>query len=51
MPYGAFGVTVTGAAAWPLSGDEVGLAVGELAGEADEVAEPMPAGTAVNRLK
>jgi len=47
MPYGAFGATVTGAPARPLSAGDVGLAVGELAGEADEVAEPMPAGTDV----
>jgi hypothetical protein len=29
MPYGAFWVTVTGAPAWPLSDEEVGLALGE----------------------
>src|ERR1700761_2800462 len=29
MPYGAFWVTVTGAPAWPLFDDEVGLALGE----------------------
>ena len=57
MPYFAFGATVTGAPAWPLSADDVGLAAGELAageladgelvGGADEAAEPMAAGTDV----
>ena len=52
MPYGAFWVTVTGAPAWPSFDDDVGLADGgpadgELAGAADEAAEPMPAGTDV----
>lgn len=51
MPYFAFGATVTGAPAWPLSAGEVGVADGELAaelaGEEDEAAELMPAGTAV----
>jgi hypothetical protein len=29
MPYGALGLTVTGAPAWPLFDDEVGVALGE----------------------